>query len=1189
MKSDAAMKKRIVSIALLLVSCYAQADFFDTLPIPKVDKFNVVVGTSKVTEDIAQLNRQVDLFQKEERAVNEDLVLKSENVKSQILMLETTKQVDTQYTSKLLLTLKSTSQSLTTLRSLRKDIIATVKQHVALLEEYSKDHFEGILSARKTIYTFDDIQDLGNQIASQEEVVEHEQARKKEIVLDLETGEKKVTTAEELYKKKLKEQSDFGKGLESGERHVRVKGELLDAEVALAQYERDLALLKVEEKKVKLAFVTDTIFVQERTLQVLKKKLDFIVRISLRVDLEDVRQAEEKLKKEKQLYLTVTDAYLQSVEKLTLQEEKIKKELSFLEKSYGEPGNSIQNLNEWSATVNSAEGYLILGEMGLKNDEVLVLDRDIELIQAQIECEKEKFKEQELNVEMILSWHKMKHQKFKTSDELHAEVKRYQDHSVDLLRERSSNEDKRTTATNRLNMQNRALSNLKNHKEQLRGKNKGMIGHDENKYARITDYFDQAQLLISRQIEITGNLIEVYSKALVYLNSSLKHIDAMIGELQRINLWHRSRGAISWDGIKNVFSDTKIFLSDLHTLASHSLASGFDIPEMFSSLLDQPLMLFLLLVKLVALAALFWAFYYCLPRFSKQLLAVQRDFSGVYIVGRISGFVCQFLFNHLITLFLWVVGLYYFGYHGSSELYPSMLFYLFSIPYLLYLARKMVRTFVALNQENNYDIVNESFQPRFALICYVFLYATVVILCFREAFLLVGYSKSELPNILLAAYSIIVRGLLLTFIRKEDLLSLIPSKTPLWAWVWNVVNDYYYILLGIFIVVMILSDPYIGGYDNLMTYVFWGVLGTAIVIKTLFLLYGFFRRTSVLVFFYSERELLRERFYLAKTSYSVLAISLLVFFILLGVWLISWFWGKTIPLDSLAEFFTQKSIMVSIIDGQHQKISILDILRTLSFIPLSFMVASFIDKFVLYRIFGMLLVDPGVHNTVSTISYYMSAITVITVGLWYEGFGFLVVYYLGPLLFGMAWALRDVFNDFVAYFIILVQRPLKVGDYVRLDQEVMGVVRRITPRSVVLRRQNSYSIIVPNSRIIREVVNNWDYSRSYIAFPDIVVSVRYFEDPAKVKELLLQAIQGTNNILNTPVPVIRLEEFTTNGFTFLVRAFISSEKTLEQWDIASNVRFAIVKTLREHGIDLSFPVQIMYVKKDTEPCNYEKN
>lgn len=1179
--------KKILSTLLIFGACSVQAEIFDFLSIPKVDKFNVVIGTDKLTDDLAQLQRQLDLLQKDERQKNEDLVLQSEKVKGQIASLEMGRHTDNQYATKLLLTLKLMSQTLTALRSLHKEVIATVKQHIVLLEGYAKDRFfEGILSERKTVYTFEDVQELGNQIAGQEEVVEHEQTRKKEIILDIENAEKKVAFTEDAYKKKLKEQSDFGKSLESGERHVRIKGELVDAEVALAQYEKDLALAKIEEKKAKLAYTNDTIFIQERALQVFKKKLDFIVRISLRVDADDVRQTEEKLKKEKQLYLTVTDSYLQAIEKTKSQEDKAKKELSFLEKSYDEPGKNIQNVSEWSAIVSSAEDYLALGELGLKNDELLVFEREIDLYQAQIECEKERFKEQELNADMILSWHKIKHQRFKTSDELHAEVKKYQDMSVELMREYSVNEEKRTLATNRLTMQNRALSNLKSHKEQLRTKGKGLSGYDENKYARIIEYFDQAQGLITKQIEITGSLIEVYSKALGFLNGSIKHIDAMIGELQRVSLWHRSRGAISWDGIRNIFSDTKIFLSDLHTLASHSLQSGFDIPQMIGSALDHPLELFLWFVQLIALIGVFWALYYCLPRFSKQFFSVQRDFTGVYIVGRVLGFLCQFFYDHLVTFFLWLIGLYYFGYHGSSELYPSMLFYLFSIPYLLYLSRKLVRSFVALNQQNNYDILNESFQPRFALICYVFLYASVIILCFREAFLLGGYSKSELPNILLAGYSIIIKGLLLTFIRKEDLLSLIPSKTPFWAWVWNVVNNYYYILLGIFIVVMVLSDPYIGGYDNLMTYVFWGVLGTALVIKTLFMLYGFFRRTSVLVFFSSEREVLRERFYLAKTWYSILAILLLIFFILLGVWLIAWFWGKTIPLGSLADFFTQKNITVSIENGHHHKISILDILRTVAFIPFSFMVASFIDKFVLYRIFGMLLVDPGVHNTVSTISYYVSAIVVITLGLWYEGFGFLIVYYLTPLLFGMAWALRDVFNDFVAYFIILVQRPLKVGDYIRLDQEVMGVVRRITPRSVVLRRQNSYSIIVPNSRVIREVVNNWDYSRSYIAFPDITVSVRYFEDPAKVRELLLEAILSTNNILNTPAPVIRLEEFSSSGFVFLVRAFISSEKTLEQWDIASNARFAIVKTLRSHGIDLSFPVQIVYMKKDNEPRNY---
>jgi len=1180
--------KKIVTL-LVLAACWPlHADFFDSLSLPKVEKFNVAIGTDKVTEDLAQLERQIDLLQKDDRSTNEELVLQSEKIKSQIASLEAARQTDSQHANKLLLTLKSVSQSLTTIRVLRKELLSTVKQHKATLEEYLKDRFfDNIISDRKTVYSFDDIQELGKDIADQQEVVEREQARKKEVTLDLDNAEKKVIITEDAYKKKLKEQSEFGKGVEMTDRHVRLKGELIDAEVTLALYERDLARLKVEDRKAKLALIVDTVFIQERTLQVLKKKLDFIVRISLRVDADDVRAAEEKLKKEKQRYLTVTDSYIQAIEKLTVQQEKLKKELSFLEKSYGDSGEVIQNLSEWLVTAHSGEEYLIVGEMGFKNDELLTTEREIELLQAQVDHEKEEFKRHELNSDMVISWHKIKHQRFKTSDELHAEVKKYQDLSIELLRDRVAHEDKRALATNRLTMQNRALSNLKVLREQLRSKERSFFGADDAKYQKILGYFDDAQTLIARQIEITGNLIEVYSKSLAVSNGSLKQIESMVAELQRVSLWHRSRGAISWEGIKNVFSDTRMFLSDLHTLATHSLPSPFTPAAFVGSLFEEPLEVFLLLMQCIALIGLFWAFYYSLPRLSRQLLAVQRDFSGVYLVGRVLGFLCGFLHKHLISFFLWLWGLYYFGYHGSLELYPSMLFYLFSIPYLIALSRSLVRSFVRFNQENNFDIINESFEPRFALICYVFFYTTVTILCFREAFLLGGYSKSELPNILLAAYSITLRGLLLTFIRKEDLLSIIPSKTPFWAWTWNIVNNYYYVLLAAFIVAMVLSDPYIGGYDNLMTYVFWGVLGTALVTKALFMLYGFFRRISVLVFFSSEREALRERFYLAKTWYSLLAISLLIFFILLGIWLIAWFWGKVIPLGSIAELLTQKKITVSIIEnGQHQKISILDVLRTLSFIPLSFMVASFIDKFVLYRLFGMLLVDPGVHNTVSTITYYVSAIMVITLGLWHEGFGFLVVYYLGPLLFGMAWALRDVFNDFVAYFIILVQRPLKVGDYIRLDQEVMGVVRRITPRSVVLRRQNSYSIIVPNSRIIRDVVNNWDYSRSYLAFPDIMVSVRYFEDPAKVKELLLQAISNTPNILSTPIPIIRLEDFGVNGFVFLIRAFISSEKTLEQWNIASDVRLAIVKTLREHGIDLSFPIQIIHLKKDGEPRNY---
>ncbi len=1177
------MKKRFYAICALAMCAPLHADIFDSLGFMKGNStLNVVIGKDSTREDTAHLKTELELLQKNDRALSEDLHVQSEKIKQQVATIESGKYGESEYATRLVVTLKSVSQSIAAVRSLRKEWIVLVKQRLSLLEDTAHDYdITAILSDKKTVYSIEDIQLLGNQIANQEEKVSHEVTRKKEASLDIENLNKKVSLAEKNYKEKVKEQSDFNKEVKKEDRNVRVKGELLDAEVLLAHYEKDVAGLRVKEKEAKLALIVDSLTHEERILQVLKQKSDFIIRIALRVDLDDVKHANEKYKKEKQQCVILTESYLQTIEKVTVQEEKVRHELSLLEKSYGEPGKEIQDITEWIANVQTVEGYLVLGELGLKNDELLLLEREIDVLHAKIELEKTKCRDQELLADMVLSWHKIKHQRFKTSQDLLLEVKKYQDLVAELLREKSVYEDRRIASTNKLTLQNHALSNLKNHKDAFKEKIKSMFYDDKEKYAHILDSFDKAQTLITQQIELTSALIELYSKALVSLGISLKHIDAMTAELQRVSLWHRSRGAISWHGIKQTIPDIKIFFSDLKTLAVHSLSTDFEISEILNKLLDQPLQTFYLFLNLLYVIALFIALLYGLPRISKQLLSVQRDYKGIYIMGRVSGFIGTFIADHLTGLFIWGLLLFYFLFNVSAELYLSMLFYLVSIPYLLYLSRKLVRSFTLFNTDNNYTILTESFQPRFALVLNYFLYATVIVLSLRESFLLGGYVKSEFPNILLALYSIIIRGLLLALIRKEDLLSIIPSRTPFWAWVWNIVNDYYYVLLTLFIIIMVMSDTHIGGYDNLMSYIFWGIVGTAIVIKGLLVFYGFFRRTSVLLFFSSEREVLKERFYLAKTWYSVIAIFLLFTFIFMGVWLIAWFWGKTLSLTALVDFFTQKDLVgIGLKDGQYQKLSIVDLLRTFAFVPLSFIIASIFDKVVLYRLFGMLLVDPGIHNTVSTISYYITVITVMSLGLWHEGFGFLVMYYMGPIALGIVWSLRDVFNDFVAYIIILLQRPLKVGDFIRIDETVTGVVRRITPRAVILRRHNSFTIIVPNSRIMTDIVSNWDYSRSFVAFPDITVSVKYFEDPAHVRDLLLQAIESTDNILKTPAPVIRLEDFGPNGFVFLVRAFISSEKTLEQWEIASNVRFSIVKNLRQHGIELSFPIQIVHLKND---------
>ncbi len=61
--------------------------------------------------------------------------------------------------------------------------------------------------------------------------------------------------------------------------------------------------------------------------------------------------------------------------------------------------------------------------------------------------------------------------------------------------------------------------------------------------------------------------------------------------------------------------------------------------------------------------------------------------------------------------------------------------------------------------------------------------------------------------------------------------------------------------------------------------------------------------------------------------------------------------------------------------------------------------------------------------------------------------------------------------------------------------------------------------------------------------------------------------------MKNPKPIIRLNEFSESGFLFLVRGFISSAYTLDQWDIASEVRFIVIKELRKAGIEIAVPVR----------------
>ena len=475
---------------------------------------------------------------------------------------------------------------------------------------------------------------------------------------------------------------------------------------------------------------------------------------------------------------------------------------------------------------------------------------------------------------------------------------------------------------------------------------------------------------------------------------------------------------------------------------------------------------------------------------------------------------------------------------------------------------------------HDYPFCSENAQDRLLVFLYWFLSVTFFIFLFREAFILATYKRSELPDILLASYSAFVRILLLFLIRKEDIIGLLPLKSAWGIRAARFVEYYYHFLLLICIFIMVLMDPHIGGYNNLVQYIVWGVVGTCIVLKAILFFYSFLRRSSAVIFLKEENDTLEERFPLGKSCYALTVVTLFISFMVVGFLAIAWIWGKPVSFQSVMHFFTTERLVIG--SGTSlQKMSLFKVLKIVSFIPLAFLVAVISDRFVINRLFAVLFVSPGVQNAISTISYYIVVIVVVVLTLWSEGLGYVIAFAIAPILLSAVWAFREIFNDFVAYFVILIQRPIKVGDYIKLDEETCGVVRNITPRTVVLRRKRGFCIIIPNSRILRDTVTNWDYNLNYISCPDITFTLTFKEDPKEVIDLLEKAIVGVPAVLRSPSPVIRFEEFSEMGYTILVRVFTGPEKTLLQWDIASDVRIAVVKTLKEHNIKIGVPLRFI--------------
>jgi small-conductance mechanosensitive channel len=1128
--------------------------------------------------DIVQLQSYTKEYLKNTQVTLDVIGRQEEEIKAQLKQPEAK---DQDFLHKKLSLLNENQQILFNIQFVHKEILALVESHAKLLEEYLKDPgFKSLNLEERSFYTFDMAQTLNRKILYQEDTLNQSIAQKNDAQAELETRKKKLATATKDYQDKKKEQEEFG--ARSVAPHLLPKGytfsqqgELLDLEGKRALYEKQLADLRVQESTRRLALLASKVFVETEKLKFLKENLEK-VKNSLRVLPDEVQAAQEKLEKRKQESLAIKDARYSEINQLSAQRDKLKKDLEILAKRYGKTTSEAAS---WSTEPKTIENFSVMSELGYRNAQIALLDRKIESLRALIDLEEGEYRREEIAVAILSTWYKITQRKFRNNDEILQHVRQFKSLKEESARELTLFQDKRNASTTLLNIQNKELSNAKKFMQELQAERELIFKKYPIRYTSLNMQVYEAEKTIAEQIEINGKLIEVYSSIIATLDEMIKELNFMLSELEVKPIWQRSEYAISWKGFKNIIPDIRYFVSDVKQLTVGFL-SGFS----FSGLLEivkQPLYILIIILALLVAVFLYVLCKRLLPHIASYLLQRKSASILVSFFSKTTAALVLFVHRYLLWLFGWFCLWLLIYTDIISDLFLRVLFYLFSIVYLIYFVFIFIKFIKNFNVQHNYLLFRESFERRFTIVTSLFLYSTIVVLFLREAFLTATVHKSEFPIILLAIYSLLMRALIIFSIGKEEVLALISTRRAFGSWLAHIIDTYYYPLLVIITIIMIMSDPYVGGYGNLVSFIMWSLIASLLLIKAIFWIQSYVKQLSSALFFYTDEEVMRERFAYAKTSYGIFTILLFGFLVVSGILLIASIWGVRISLKDIAGIIHIPLFETGFdkVTGQVLWFTPQKFLIVVSFIIGGFVIALVVNRIVFRAIFNVLPVDLGIQNTVTSITRYLILIAAIYLGFQWGGLGTLLIA-ISVIVGSIAYIVKEPFGDFISYFILLVQRPIQIGDYIFIDEENQGVVRKITARSVIVRRKDSYTIIIPNSMILNKPVCNWNYTKGFIAFDDIEFTIPYTVDPMIIKSLVARVLDENADILKSPKPIIRLHDFGEYGFRFKVRGFTSDINVVRKWDIASDVRIAIAKILRENGIRIAIPARITVRQDD---------
>jgi small-conductance mechanosensitive channel len=264
-----------------------------------------------------------------------------------------------------------------------------------------------------------------------------------------------------------------------------------------------------------------------------------------------------------------------------------------------------------------------------------------------------------------------------------------------------------------------------------------------------------------------------------------------------------------------------------------------------------------------------------------------------------------------------------------------------------------------------------------------------------------------------------------------------------------------------------------------------------------------------------------------------------------------------------------------------QHVSLLVLIQGIISVIVALVVSLWLGQLVETRVMGAVTLDASLRVVLSKFVRALSIVFAVLIGLSIMNIDITVLSVFGGAVgVGIGFGLQKIASNYVSGFIILLDRSIRPGDMVTVDNRT-GVVSQLHARYAVVKSLDGTEAIIPNDTLMTTTVINQSYTDNRV-LAKLSLQVSYHSPLEDALRILTDAALNHPRVLKEPAPAAQIDQFADSGINLNLLFWIADPEN-GQGQLKSDLYMAVWKAYKEKGIEIPYPQQEIRLLNDSLP------